>query len=543
MTSQKLPERPNLEQLKKHAKSLLHSAQAKEPPALSRFLTLPTFAKKSVEELGALSLALHDAQSVIAREHGFASWNALREHVEEHSLSFSAAVDEFMRCATGGAPARAFRLLELHPGIAKANLQTALVLGDIAAVEARLNGHPELATQSGGIQNWDPLLYVCHNCLSGDAPTRKTGLVAIARRLLSLGANPNAQYHWQWHPELPRTALWAALCSVSHLPLAETLLEAGANPTDGVSLHITAGGGILEAVELLHRYGVNVNGIPGGVPPLRYILGWGTNHAGPRWLLEHGADANLSWGERNDAPIHIAAQRWDVAMVELLAHHGADLLRRRADGCTAHTVAELQGNHAVATWLLAHGAKDELSPLERFIAACARGDRAAADAMLQTHPALRTELRKDHHLMLHVPAERGAAAVLETMLACGFDPCVKDKDGVTALHRAAMAGRTEAVRVLIAAGAPLNALDNMFSASPLIWAVEGWSSHGSREPESIEAKTSAVSSDPNYPAVARLLIAAGSPVDWNPPESTPGPERIQETLIELRRAAERLEAT
>lgn len=524
MTKQ-LPGRPNLEQLKKQAKTLLHAAQANEPAALGRFLILPAFTGKLEADLAAFPLALHDAQSVVAREHGFVSWNALREQVEERTLSFAAAVDEFVRCATGGASGRAVRLLALHPGIAQANLQTALVLGDAATVEARLKSHPELATQPGGIQNWEPLLYVCHTCMQGDMPARATGLVTIARRLLALGANPNADYHWKWHPELPRTALWGAICATSCLPLAEVLLEAGANPTDGVSLHINAGGGNLDALELLHRYGVNVNGIPGGVPPLRYILGWATNIAGARWLLEHGADANLAWGELTDAPLHIAAQRWDVPMVELLVQHGADVLRRRADGCTPHTIAELHGNHAISMCLLAHGAKDELSILERFLAACARGDRASAEAMLLARPELRTELTAKHHLMLQVPAERGDAAVLETMLAGGFDPHAKDKDGVTALHRAAMAGRVEAVRVLLAFGAPVNALDGMFSGTPLLWAAEGWS-HKQH-------------ADSDHPAVARLLIAAGSFLDWVPPEATPGPERVLESLDELRLAASR----
>ena len=116
MSPSQLPDRPNLEQLKKQAKSLLHAAQAKDPAALQRFAALPAFAKKSAAELGALGLALHDAQSVIAREHGFASWNALREEVEARTLSFDAAVDEFVRCATGGASGRAERLLALHPG-------------------------------------------------------------------------------------------------------------------------------------------------------------------------------------------------------------------------------------------------------------------------------------------------------------------------------------------------------------------------------------------------------------------------------------------
>jgi len=48
---------------------------------------------------------------------------------------------------------------------------------------------------------------------------------------------------------------------MGHLPLAEALLEAGANPTDGVSTHIAAGAGNLQALELLHRFGLNVNGI------------------------------------------------------------------------------------------------------------------------------------------------------------------------------------------------------------------------------------------------------------------------------------------
>jgi ankyrin repeat protein len=144
--------------------------------------------------------------------------------------------------------------------------------------------------------------------------------------------------------------------------------------------------------------------------------------------------------------------------------------------------------------------------------------------MLQTHPNLRDELRSEDHLLMHVPAERGDAAVLETMLACGFDSNVKDHDGVTALHRAAMAGRSGAVRVLLAGGASVNALDGMFSATPLVWASEGWS-HGPCQ------------AGVDHVGVARLLIAAGSSLEWIPPEKAPDPEGTQEELIELCRAA------
>jgi ankyrin repeat protein len=526
MTSQQLPERPSLEQLRKQAKSLLHAARAKDPNALQRFQVLPALARTS-HESSVIGLALHDAQSVLAREHGFKSWNELREQVEERSLSLAAAVDEFVRCATGGAKARALRLLVLHPAIGHANLYTELVLGAAEAVHARMQEFPDAALKPGGIQNWEPLLYVCHTCLHHGVPDRADGLVAIARALLRQGANPNAEYHWNWHRELPRTALWGALCVVNHLPLAEVLLEAGANPTDGVSTHIAAATGNLAALDLLHRFGLTVNGIVGGVPPLRYILTWAFNPdargAGVRWLLEHGADANLPWGEFGDAPLHIAAQKWDVPMIELLVRHGADIRQRRKDGRTSHTLAALHGNEDVAAWLLAHGAKDELSPLERFISACARGDRATADAMLQAHPNLRGELRGEHHLMMHAPAERGDTAVLETMLACGFDANARDSEGVTALHRAAMAGRAEAVRVLLARGASVDAFDATFSAPPLVWAAKAWG-HGSH-------------AGVDHLSVARQLIAAGSSVEWVPPEKAPDPERTQEQLMELCRAA------
>ncbi|HTV01961.1 MAG TPA: ankyrin repeat domain-containing protein [Luteitalea sp.] len=515
-----LPDRPDLDHLKHQAKALLRDIKARDAEALGRLATLPAFAAGPLTDERLADVALHDAQSIVAREYGQPSWQALRDEVQARTLSFETAVEEFVRCATGGARPRAERILAWHPAVAGATLHTALVLGDVDAVRTKLAADPGLATRPGGPQDWEPLLYVCHTSMADR--DRDVGFVEIARALLTAGANPNAEYHWNWHPELPRTALWGALCVVRSLALAETLLAAGANPTDGVCAHITGGGGNLPALELLAQHGLRPDGIPGGVPPLVYMMTWGTIAAGPVWLLDHGADPNLAWGDEGEAPLHVAARRWDVPMVEQLLAHGADPLRPRADGRTAHALAEMHGNRDVAAALAAVGAGATLSPVDRFVAACARADRAEADALLAADPSLRDALQPAHHLLLHRPAETGDARVLETMVACGFDKDVRDRDRVTPLHRAAMGGHPEATRVLIDAGADLHALDGMFAAPPLVWAVEG------RE----HAQPGA-----DHVAVARLLIAAGSPQEWHVPEGAPDPERTLDGLIELRREA------
>lgn len=86
--TKELPARANLEHLKSQAKDLLAAFKQKEPGALERFReNLPAARGANDEALAALPLALHDAQSVIAREYGFASFAELKAHVERRGLS------------------------------------------------------------------------------------------------------------------------------------------------------------------------------------------------------------------------------------------------------------------------------------------------------------------------------------------------------------------------------------------------------------------------------------------------------------------------
>jgi ankyrin repeat protein len=489
MTARQLPERPDLEQLKRQAKELLRSARANDPVALERFRILPAFSSRSGAALGRAPFALLD------------SWNVLRERVEELSFGFETALDQFLEAATGRRDERAERLLALHPGIAGATFHTALLLGDAAAANVRLTADPALATAPGGPRGWEPLHYVCHSAIGAATATREAGLVDLAQRLIARGADPNTRFPWLHHG-VRRPVLWGAVCVVRSLALARALLDAGADPDDGVTLPLSAGMGDVAALELLHAYGANVNhpwATDGGAP-LYEILHWAKTPEGARWLLEHGADPDPVFAANGETPLHVVAAGWGAELAEQLVSRGADVSRRRGDGRTPYAVAELSGNRGVAEWLVAHGAASEIADVDRLVAACSRGDRAAARAMLEKSPALRTEISGDHYGALYQAAERNDVAALEAMLECGFDPNRADESiGKTALHVAAMEGWPEAALTLLLHGASMSVRDREFAAQPLIWAAEG--SRSWREGR-------------DHRAVGRLLLDAGSPTEW-----------------------------
>ena len=489
MAPKQLPPRPDLEQLKRLAKELQQSAR----------------------------IPLHEAQTRLAREYGFASWNKLREEVEARTLEFDAAVVEFVKAATDERPARAERILELHPKIRTANFYTALVLGDANAVDVWLTKNPSLATTTGGPRGWLPIHYICYTTV-GSAD----GLADIARRLINLGVDPNTRFPWLHH-NVRRPVLWGASRHTQSLPLVNVLLEAGADPNDGVTLPLAASAGDVAVLEALLAHGANVDQhwATDGSTALYASLHWSRTPDGALWLLAHGADPNFVFAENGETPLHVAARAWDVPLVEAMVAHGADISRRRADGRTPYAVAELNGNRAVADWLVAHGASPDLADVDRLVAACSRGDRAGVDALLAKNTGLKSEITDDHYIAFHQAAERGDVRALEAMLAAGFDPNRPDASiGKTVLHTAAMEGWPDAVRVLLAHGASVHTRDREFNGQPLVWAAEGFRMGDKKERD--------------FATVGKLLLDAGSPVDWQAPEPEPA-EGISEIVATWRR--------
>ncbi|MBN1609144.1 MAG: LON peptidase substrate-binding domain-containing protein [Polyangiaceae bacterium] len=84
--SRDLPQRPNIEHLKKQAKELLAAHKRGDPEALDRIrASLPACAALSPDAVADFPLALHDAQSALAREYGAHSWAELRARVRAAS--------------------------------------------------------------------------------------------------------------------------------------------------------------------------------------------------------------------------------------------------------------------------------------------------------------------------------------------------------------------------------------------------------------------------------------------------------------------------
>lgn len=77
------PAPPNLQNLKKRAKTVLRQHRARHFPVADRIRrALPTFRGRSDREVLAAQLSLAQAHDVVAREAGFADWTQLKRSIE-----------------------------------------------------------------------------------------------------------------------------------------------------------------------------------------------------------------------------------------------------------------------------------------------------------------------------------------------------------------------------------------------------------------------------------------------------------------------------
>jgi ankyrin repeat protein len=317
----------------------------------------------------AAPLSREGARAVVAREHGFASWRALRRHVAGLRDS--------------GEPfARAYRAIEAH---------------DVEHLRALLDLFPELVGARG--TNGNDLLGMA-------AATCDERLVAI---LLERGADVTRANAHGWTP-LHQAAY-------SDLPqLARMLLDAGARVAvpargdGGTPLVVALFWGNVATAELLAEHGLfprNLRVAAGlgrldmvaeliGTPEAGAERGFYRPHSGfPAWQPSDDPDAvrdeALAWAARSDR----------VEALELLVARGAAV------------DADVYRGTALS-----------------WAAACGRVDAVRCLVRLGADPSRRGTFGGPGHgegvTALHLAAQNGSLDVIRVLLELGADPAVRD---------------------------------------------------------------------------------------------------------------------
>jgi ankyrin repeat protein len=464
----------DLDQARRRAKELLRAARAGNRAALAQLR-----ADRAPR--------LADAQHAIARQLGFASWPALSAHVEAVRGDREDRRRRLVHSALGGRPDRVEALLAHDPGLARAGLDAALVLGDVEAVAAALDRDPQLLARDASDTAKRPLSCCCHSVCLRPQSARADALLATIRLLLARGADPNEVHHNEYGA---MSVLYGA-AGVAHNPDAtRVLLESGADPDDGESVYHACEAPDTTCLEILLDAGATVRATNALNNALR--------DAGKvRILLEHG-DLRPSDPELRDALLHAIHD----SVAELLIEHGAALDARDGDGLTPYARAVRRGDTSLAA-LLEPGAATDVDPVADWLGAVLRGDREHVARCLSADPELPSRLRPSDAELLPMWASAGEDAGVARLLDAGVPLDARGIDEGTALHYAGMWGRGSTVALLLARGAHVDLMGGpRFAPGTAL----DWTAWGSRELPGAAERLD------GYLEAARLLVDAGARV-------------------------------
>src|SRR5499425_1416323 len=190
MPSRPIPPRPSLEFDRKQARALLEAVRRGDADAEERFRSHhPRFRDGAI-----VRPALYDAQLVVAREYGVASWPRWKQLVETRQLEARERAALLVRAACEGDMRQASTLLAADPALERFDLYTACVAGADGEVARRLDRDSALARGRGGPLAREPILYACFSRFLRSDAKRAAGIVRVVRLLLDRGADVHVHF-------------------------------------------------------------------------------------------------------------------------------------------------------------------------------------------------------------------------------------------------------------------------------------------------------------------------------------------------------------
>lgn len=437
---------PDLGQLRRQAKELVRAARGGDAAALARL----------GETLAPPRLC--DAQRALAREAGLRSWPELVRYVEARRADLTARRRLWLSWALepdARGHRLAVRMLADDPDLVAADPWIACAAGDADAVSQILARQPEFASRRGNHQ-LTPLAVTVRSRLIHAG--RKDGLIETARRLLAAGADPNARWIDPDWPENPLPVLYAA-AGITHDPeMTALLLAAGAEPDDGESLYHATESRSTDCARALLDAGARIAGTNAVARALDF-----DNLAMLDLLLARGADATAPAGGPAAADQNLLRHALDrgrsLAHLRALIDAGANPRAVADDGASVADRARQLGRTDVLDHLgglgIAPAATEGATGIvASFVAACTRGDAAAAGEIRQNAPDVVSRLSANEVRLLPELAGLGAGAAVRVMLAEGWPIEARAAEwDATALNTAMFKGDAEMVALLLDAGA------------------------------------------------------------------------------------------
>lgn len=492
-----LSARPSLEQLRNQAKDLRKQFLAGEPAAVER---VRAFHPDS-NHPGPGEFRLHEAQFVLAREYGFASWARLKEHVESILLET-------------GEP------MEL--------LKQAFHADDASWLRKLLARYPR----------FQPLLN------EPIGPFDSPAIINVRSRamldvLLEAGADLNARSRW-WaggfgllHHAEPDLAAYAIqrgatvdVHAAARLGMRERLRELIA--ADPQLVHARGGDGQtplhfaatveIAAFLLDHGAAVDARDLDHESTPAQWMIRERPDVA--RFLVERGCQTDLllaaALGDTSLARRHLEARPECIYL--RVTGEFFPMTNPKAGGTiyqwtlgwdvSPHEVAKQFGHETLFHFLMDH------SPVEvQLIVAGWLGAEATVATLLRQHPRLVENLTPTYRNHVARAARNNKLPAVRLLLAAGLPVDAVGQHRATPLHWAAFHGNVAMAREILKHQPPLEVTDADFHSTPLGWALHG-STNGWHPGEG------------DYPETVELLLRAGAKL----PATLSGTDAVQAVL-------------